>query len=824
MSLTCLISFQENLGFIFTNLTTPLQLMLHHVGVKPRPTLFLDFLAPKLARSRAASSSSRRSQEEGHSRYDTESARPGALQPTEQDEQFKNALDSASIRIRDESSARDARRARYNTKKLAAIPSQPIMQHELFKNISERLQTLHSGSSLSLPDEKVGTFNETVGNLRQALKDGDISLASKNWHSMKQKNLLSFLGPSHIEGYSRLISNLHPQNNPTTKWSNKQLDAAERMALGAATLGSATAALTTCMQYRIVQNEPDEAIKLYRKFSKSLAEEEIGPLTQGEGVKDEDANSLLSLPDQPMRYSPGRAAVLLMVIVAHAMKNSFADALHDYLQTTVRIPEATLLGRLQPFAHDRSLQQRTALFAKRLEVARSIANSATLTQHINNLSRNHAIDGVEKLYNAVLDGFSGPYAYLTTDANAVCHNTPILINEASWGCFITAFVRCRKNKLAEKAWDDMVSHGIAPSVVAWTALILGYEDLGLVAETVQAWDAMLSVGVKPDAYAYRSFCSVLCKGEEPDEALKHLQEYEGRIADGSLPSDNSIRVYNTILHGLLVNSREPDATKLLQKLQQGQPKPDLVTYNTFLRYYGRRADFKALGSTLQRLASDGLVGDAFTFTTILSALLKAGREDAEDLTFKLMQKQNIIPNVGFYTAIIDYQVRQQDPKHLQSALNILKRMEEDSAVKANQVPYTSLLAGIYRVHWLDRKVADECTKYIQGRMKAQQIRPNRVTYHILIAAALENRQSEGLQNALSLYRDMVRRRIGMTNDTWAVILRGLVDRKEWALAREVVEDMYRMGDVEPVGATAKFVSRIRQQTAKRMQLGPDGYI
>lgn len=790
------------------------QLMLHR-PIKPRVALFLDFLSPTLAHNRAASSSSRRSQDEAN---DTVSDTATVLPSTEPHKLFRDTLCSAPLRTR------DRELARYDMKKLAVIPSQPIMQHEIYGNISERLQTLHSGSNPALVDEKVGTFNAAVISLRLALKDGDISLASRHWYTMQQDNLLSFLGPSHIEGYSRLISDLHPLNNPATKWGNAELYAAERIALGTATLGSATAALITCMQYRIIQNEPDEAISLYRTFFRSSIEGKIGSLTQDEEVKDEDVNSLLSFPDQHIRYSAGRATVLLMVIVAHAMKNSFADALHDYLRTAVRISDSTLLGRLQPFAYNPSLQERSKIFAQKLGVARSIANSATLIQHINNLSRNHAIDEVENLYKAVLDGFSEPYAYLTTNVNAVSHDTPIHINEASWSCFVTAFVGCRKNKLAEKAWDDMVSHGITPGVVAWTALILGYEDLGQVAQTVQAWDAMLSVGVKPDAHAYRSLCSALCKGEQPDEALKHLKEYESRIADGSLPSDNSIWVYNTVLHGLLVNSREPDAVQLLQKMQQGQPKPDLVTYNTFLRYYGRRADFKAMGSTLQRLASDGLMGDTFTFTTILSALLKAGRKDAEELTFKLMQKQNITLDVGFYSAIIDYQVRQQHPKHLQSALNILKRMEEDPAVKANQVPYTSILAGIYRVHWLDRKVADECARYIQDRMKAQQIRPNRVTYHILIAAALENRQPEGLQNALSLYRDMIRRRIGMTNDTWAVILRGLVDRKEWALANEVVDDMDRMGDVKPVGATAKFVAKIRRRAAKRVKLGPDGYI
>lgn len=794
--------------------------MLHHAQVKARASLFLDFLAPTIAHCRAASSSSRRSQVESRSRNDSEHSTATSSKPTERKELSQNILQHTS------SQAREQGRERFDIKKLGTIPSPPVRQYELFQNISERLQFLHSESSLGVPEDKIETFNKTMGNLRQATREGDISLAAEYWQSLKKRNLLSFLGPSHIEACSRHISSLHPLNNPATKWDDEQLDAAETIAIGAAALGSATAALTTCMQYHIAQNKPDNAIRLYRKYHNSLQEEKdvMCSLTQGRAKgNDADTDYLgLSLPDQPKRYSPGRATVLLTVIVAHAMNDSFKDALHDYLQTTVKIHDSTLGGRLKQFVSDPSLRERATIFAQKLEVARNIANSATLTEHINNLSRNHAINEVEKLYKAVLDGFSGPYAYLTTNADAVSHNTPIHINEASWGCFITAFVRCRKNKLAEKAWDDMVAYGITPSVKAWTALFLGYEDLGQVDQTVQAWDAMLSEGIKPDAHAYRCLCSVLCKAERSDEALKHLQEYEGRVADGSLPPNNSIRVYNTVLHGLLINSREPLAVEFLQKMQQGEPKPDLVTYNTFLRYYGRRADFKALGATLQRLASDGLVGDAFTFTTILSALLKAGREDAEELTFKLMQKQNISPNVGFYSAIIDYQVRQQDPKNLRSALNILKRMEEDSAVKANQVPYTSLLAGIYRVNWLDRKVADECAQYIQGRMKAQQIRPNRVTYHILIAAALENRQPEGLQNALSLYRDMVRRRIGMTNDTWAVILRGLVDRKEWALANEVVDDMNKMGDVHPVGATANFVARIRQRAAKRMPLGPDG--
>jgi hypothetical protein len=231
-----------------------------------------------------------------------------------------------------------------------------------------------------------------------------------------------------------------------------------------------------------------------------------------------------------------------------------------------------------------------------------------------------------------------------------------------------------------------------------------------------------------------------------------------------------------------------------------------------------------LGSTLQQLGSDGLTGDALTFTPILSALLKAGRDDAEEIMFNLMKKQNMAPNVGFYAALIDHQVRLCETRNLRAALNILRRMEGDPEIKVNQVPYTSILAGIYREHWLEPRGSRRMSEYILDRMKARKVRPNRVTYHILISACMENQEPEGLQNALSLYREMRKQRVGMTNDTWYTILQGLISRGEWALAKEMVNDLTKIGDVTPVGATARLVARIRKKPTQEMRLGPEGYL
>jgi pentatricopeptide repeat protein len=378
--------------------------------------------------------------------------------------------------------------------------------------------------------------------------------------------------------------------------------------------------------------------------------------------------------------------------------------------------------------------------------------------------------------------------------------------------------------LAEKVWDDMIAHNVVPGVVSWTALLEGYNIQGQVEDTLAGWKNMLSQGVRPNAFTYRSLVSALCTARRPDEALRFLEEFEKRVSKGSISPGEPLPLYNTIIHGLLTNSREKEATYILQKMQNGLPKPNLVTYNTFLRYFGRRGDFTGMGSTLHRLASDGLQGDSYTFTTLLSALLKAGREDAEEITFAIMKKQKIPPSVGFYTAIIDHQVRLQDPKHLRSALDILKRMERDPEIVMNVVPYTSILAGVYRVHWNESHVAEECREYILDRMNRNKIRPNKVTYHILFQACLQNPEPEGLQNALSLYRDMRKRRVRMSADTWYVLLHGLVDRGQWALGNEMVDDLSRIGDIKPVGATLALVTRIKRRAAQKVQMGPDGYI
>ncbi|KZP16854.1 hypothetical protein FIBSPDRAFT_865610 [Athelia psychrophila] len=738
---------------------------------------------------------------------------------------YRAASSSASRPARDKQA-----KPAYDTAKLAVFPVDCKPAPALYKNITERINALHSGSNTLAQDENIGAFNATAGKLRTALKAGDVLAAFKYWTSLEEKGLFSVLGVTIVEGYSELITDIIPAPNKPHTWTHAEREAAEHIALGAATIGKATRALSACMLHSISGGDPDAALALFDRYlavSSESLQTNVDPGKAELGEKPRETHSEshnISLTDKILGYSPGRSEVLLMATAAHAAKDAFPDALRTYLRTSFRIPPSALQGNLKAFAFDPSLRAKVQFFVPRLEIGRLIANPASLRQHISNLVDAHALDRLQRDYKAILDATSGPDAFVALHVDAVTDTKPVIMAEASWGDFLTAFLRLRRQDLAEKLWDDMVARTIIPGVVTWTALFDGYDSLGKVEGTLAGWEAMLAQGVKPNAFTYRSLCSVLCTARRPDDALKAMKDFEDTLPKKSHPVENTLPLYNTLIHGLLTNSREAEASTILQKMQEGGPKPNVVTYNTFLRYFGRKADFKGLGSTLERLTTDGLVGDTFTFTTILSALLKAGREDAEEITFNLINKQKVAPDTGFYTALIDHQVRLKEPQNMKAALSILKRMEQDPEIRMNPVPYTSILAGIYRVHWLDPEVAEECKEYVISRMKSSSTSPNRVTYHILISATLENQHPEGLQQALSLYREMRRRLIGMSNDTWYVLLNGLIQRGEWAMANEMVADLRKIGDVKPVGATLKLVDRIRKHALQKAHRGPSAYI
>ncbi|KAF5384790.1 hypothetical protein D9615_001422 [Tricholomella constricta] len=676
---------------------------------------------------------------------------------------------------------------------------------ETADKVKKGLPLVHSTRGVS--DSQVALYNQILVELRHASNKQNTHAVVKLWRQLEENRLLHFLQRSHVEVVSKLLA----RSFVSGELDSSHAPFVQDIALQAAASRS-TDALNDLMVLLLKQHNPGAVIELYRRFTELLGGNDVWQENPEEGEWPSQSTGLV--PDDHPRsrripYIPGRVHLLLAVTAAHAQRDAFQDALQTCLNTVVRFHHQSTGVFLGNFSHDPTLQDKVNLYVNRLDVARMVARPPSLSKQITKYSTAPSTKLLEALYQSIINGLSGSDAYIAPEPSKITPHQSVAMTESGWTSFLAAFLKCRRRDLASKIWTDMSDLGIRPGVSLWTALIDSYNSISAVDEAMASWNMMVGQGIKPEALTYRALISTLFNGRKYDEAVKVFQAFQkASLKDATSP--HTLSVYNTVLHGLLSFNRESEAQALLKTMETQGPTPDLVSYNTLLAHFGRRGNFKALANLVSRMAALKMVGDVFSFSTILSALLRAGRDDAPELVIDIMRKQGVQPNVATYSAIIDHQIREQSEKNLEAIMRMLQKMEEDPNIQPNEVTYTSILAGLYRGQWLEPEKAKEWREEIVTRMKKRGVEFNMTTYHTLIKACLEYAQPEGLTNALAYYREMRNRKIPLIHTTWYIILLGLLRRGDWAVADEIVNDMYTSGH-QPSGAVMDLVGKIRRR-------------
>lgn len=694
----------------------------------------------------------------------------------------------------------------YRERPRTLVSSSPTVSSVSHQNNKERISLL-SGLHATVPDADVVFFNECILRLRQSLEARDLERAWRYWSQLKERHLLILLGPQ-LRGYSVLLAKLCPKTLKSG-WAEK-IKAVETMALYAAGHG-AVDALVACMATRIRGGDSCAALDLYRRYLHDL--DETGIYSLPPDIRD-DEDSLGELESDPSPLSSRSTVhprVLLAAITAHALHDTFHATLCTFMQSPTIVPQHIMKEFLSQIP-DRTLRSRTESYVLRLRIARYLFDPRLLTHRTCILANNMDDKALEMLYNTVIAGLDGEEAYIAVRQTEITERRPVALDEKNWAAFLTAFLKCDRRDLGASLWSDMQRFGLEPTAISWTALLDGYDAMKAPEDAEKAWDIMITQRTEPSALTYRAIMSTLFNARKPENAIKYFGLFQQRLAEGWSPDEKAcLLVYNTVLHGLLICGREGDAHALLQRLREKGPKPDITSYNTFLRHHGRRGEFRQVSRILDQINEEGFIGDVYTFSTVLSALLKIGRTDGTDLVLKLMRKQNIEPNTAIFSAIVDHQIRESTEEGLRGAMDLLRRMEQSMEAQPNDVTYTGMLAGLHRQKWENASLAEECKHHVLEQMKKRGIQFNRTTYHILLEACLGNMNPEGLQEALGLYKEMVQRKIGLSYDTWYVLLRGLISREAWEVADELVRDLKRQR--APYGALENLVLRIGKRSA-----------
>jgi pentatricopeptide repeat protein len=673
----------------------------------------------------------------------------------------------------------------------------------LLRNI--RNAPLAAGESRSSAD----IFRETIPLLRQALKSRDLPTVRDYWSRLRDRNLSQYLGRSSLNGYSTLLAAIWDGDPhlPPTHLDEPSQKTLEEITLMAAVQGE-TGALFALFTSHLKCSNPRTVVELYDRYLQS--QEAALPIQQDESEQTpNDALAPIGHAEEDVNRL-GYVRLLLSVITAHAMQDSFDDALRTVVRNPLVYFPHLVDEILDPFIHDPHLQAKAKEYALRLDVARSVSRPASLAKRIQKYAE-LADNRLETFYNLVTEALFGRRPYIALTLAAVSPAKPVHMPENGWAAFITAFFTCGRRDLVERLWSDLHRSGVPITRALWTSLFNGFDSIRAVDDMLAGWDKMLKQGIKPDALAYRSLISTLFNGDRTNEAMLRFKAF--RESRHKCPSSDAhvLVVFNTVIHHLLRQGHYEMAIAVLRTVNEEAVKPDLVTFNTFLRYYADRGDFKKVATTLRAIKKVGLVSDVVTWSTVLIALSKIGRHDAAEKVFNLMRDAGAEPTVVTYSGIINQLVREGGANQLTAAFDILKMMEEQPNTLPNVITYTSILSAVYRGECNDPDRAAECRRFITNRMKERGMTLDVTGYNTLLQACFENEEQEGMTRALGLYAEMVKQRMTIGNDTWFVLLKGLIGRGQWAVARELVQDMevtrVRMG-----ARLARLVAKVRMKS------------
>ncbi|CDO73514.1 hypothetical protein BN946_scf185013.g149 [Trametes cinnabarina] len=696
----------------------------------------------------------------------------------------------------------------------------PLTPGGVLTQLDRDVGTFDEQSLAAMTSSQVDTLNSVFPELRTALSKGDSAKVAAMWATLKNRNMLPFLGLHRYDMCSKGVIAFMRDRIAAQQLNEDEEWLVRDMALVCAA-GGATDALKGLMLRAIKNEKPDGALALYDQYLEHLRQKGLLPDEVPE--EREDTNVVGDVAAIP---SPIRDEILLTAIAAHAQKDSFAGALQAYTKAGTRIAPSTVEDFTFLRELGRALKTKVAAYARRLDIAALLSRPPSFMKHLTNLTRDSADISLERLYSSAIAGTAGPDPWLALNASQLGGTRIVLLPDFFWTSFIHSFLSCRRTDLAERLWDDMLRLGVEPEIAAWNALLDGYSHMRLMNAVFKTWEVMRAQRVKPDALSYRALVSAHLTAGQYEEAMKALRTFERDYAQRNPPMEGSpvLAVYNSAIHGLLLASHEEEALAIKKKMEESGPKPDVVTYNTFLRYYGRKGDLKTMAHILQQLEPAGVKADAYTFSTLLAAMLKV-RADAAEIVINFMKKQGAVPDTTALTAILDHQLQERTPQGYKVAMELLAKMErgEFGDAKPSAITYTSVLTAINRGNWLERSVVEEESKRIWDAMQRRNIQPNRTAYNVLLKAALENREPEGLENAMRYYRDMARSRVHMSSDTWYILLKGLIDRKQWELAKEVVQDMRDLKANKISGSLRTLINSISRRNARREAAGAAAY-
>ncbi|PRQ35049.1 putative pentatricopeptide [Rosa chinensis] len=184
-----------------------------------------------------------------------------------------------------------------------------------------------------------------------------------------------------------------------------------------------------------------------------------------------------------------------------------------------------------------------------------------------------------------------------------------MVDVQSYRILINGYCKARNINKAYKIFKEMHRMELVPDTITYSTLIDGFCKAGRLQEAEKLFSEMLGCGQLPDVETYAVILDGLCNNQQLSTAVEFLREMEA----------NKIELDN-VVYTLVIEVIE--AEKLLREMGGKGCSPDGCTYNTIIRGLLNNSKTSWAMKFIQEMVELGFSADASTMELIVGLLSK----------------------------------------------------------------------------------------------------------------------------------------------------------------------------------------------------------
>ncbi|KAI9356239.1 hypothetical protein DFJ73DRAFT_775109 [Zopfochytrium polystomum] len=328
----------------------------------------------------------------------------------------------------------------------------------------------------------------------------------------------------------------------------------------------------------------------------------------------------------------------------------------------------------------------------------------------------------------------------------------------------------RNVECAANLFEEMLRCGHTPGVVLYDILMNAHIDRGEHQKSIDLFRRMIgaepnvfNAKVVPDLRIYTTLLVALTASGDVEAA-----QYVVRLLQSRNLANPDVVMYTVLMNGYGKRGDVGEMKAVFAELLEKGLKPTVITYSTILYAHCRVGNMRAAEEVLSEIKAQGLKLNLIVYNTLIHGYGKAQDLAAATRTFNRMRKNRIKPTITTFNILMAAHIRCGDVRGTMRWFELLT---------------SPAVAGGSRT--AERTTMTAATAASQSRRpkpRMPAIRPNLITYNLLVWANAKNRNA---LRAAETIATMVARRFKPDVATYAPIVRMHARQGDYAAALEV---------------------------------------